>query len=44
LIKTIHGTLTTENSWQDLAVVHVNASGVVACVGDVSDGVDECPP
>ena len=40
--KVIRGTLATEGSWADLAIVHVTDTGQF-CVGDVTDGVDECP-
>ena len=42
-LKTVHTTLAAPDDTHDLAIVHVNASGAVTCVGDVSDGADECP-
>ena len=40
--KIVHATLPTTDAWSDLAVVHFESGGVF-CIGDVSDGVDECP-
>lgn len=43
-LKTVTKALAAAGSTSDLAILHIGSNGNIACVGDVSDGVDECGP